>query len=286
MDRLLRYVRDIKQATYLDIQNVADYYFQYGEERWTYDQFSIAPPFNFFATKFTAPDDLGPEFGGFDILTPIRVVDRPRIGHAPRVISQDNQINPYRPVLVEGAQWHLEITIFGADGRRVAPPLTFFAAIGEGGQLLTYRGYNALWITDMANGPGVGIAANTNLQISMLALTFLHSKNVELVDPPPPSRKRLPRKIKFESRYHRLKVNAIGQRSEAGSGERTGITHGLHIVRGHFREYGPEFGKKKLFGRLSGRYWIAAHAAGSSDQGVITKDYEVEAPPDRGDNEK
>jgi hypothetical protein len=57
MDRLLRWVRDIRQATFFDIQNVADYYFAHkAEDAWdTEKDFTIAPPFPFFATRYTLP---------------------------------------------------------------------------------------------------------------------------------------------------------------------------------------------------------------------------------------
>jgi hypothetical protein len=51
-----------------------------------------------------------------------------------------------------------------------------------------------------------------------------------------------------------------------------------HDVRGHWVEYGPEYGKGKLFGKLSGRFWVPAHARGSADTGEVVKDYKIKAP--------
>lgn len=49
----------------------------------------------------------------------------------------------------------------------------------------------------------------------------------------------------------------------------------LHSVRGHFAEYGMN-GRGKLFGKYSGRYWIPAHARGSSEHGTIEQNYVME----------
>jgi hypothetical protein len=50
----------------------------------------------------------------------------------------------------------------------------------------------------------------------------------------------------------------------------------LHSVRGHFAEYGTN-GRGKLFGKYSGRYWIPAHARGSSEHGEVEQSYVMEA---------
>lgn len=45
MNRLQRWVPDIAKATFFDIQNVAEYYFNYkAENAWTSKDFTIAPP--------------------------------------------------------------------------------------------------------------------------------------------------------------------------------------------------------------------------------------------------
>jgi hypothetical protein len=278
MDRLLRWVRDIKQATYFDIQNVADYYFQYPEEKWdSARDFTVAPPFNFFATRYTVPDSAVDIIRGMEMLTVFRVVEKAPISTL-TVHGYSADINPHPPALVPGARWHIFMQIFSTSGRQVAPPVDWFLAVDELGQIARYGGHIAMWVVDTHQDAGVAIMADSLAQVNFLALTFMHCKNVQVLNPPPPSKKRLPRKKKFESRYHRLKIEAIGQKRESAPGSRTGIQQSLHIVRGHFREYGEEFGKGKLFGKFSGRYWVAAHTSGSPATGVVTKDYQVEAP--------
>lgn len=53
----------------------------------------------------------------------------------------------------------------------------------------------------------------------------------------------------------------------------------MHWVAGHFAEYGPEYGKGLLFGRIAGRFFIDPHVRGDLDEGFITKDYKLAAPP-------
>jgi len=46
----------------------------------------------------------------------------------------------------------------------------------------------------------------------------------------------------------------------------------VHLCRGHMREYSPE---KPLFGKFSGRFWIAPHARGDKEKGMVVKDYKL-----------
>jgi ribosomal protein S14 len=67
-------------------------------------------------------------------------------------------------------------------------------------------------------------------------------------------------------------------------GKKTGIIQALHICRGHFRHYGIEGPdgqiRGKLFGKYSGRYWQPSCVKGSSEVGLIAKDYDVHALPE------
>jgi hypothetical protein len=76
--------------------------------------------------------------------------------------------------------------------------------------------------------------------------------------------------------YYRLKVKphmptsredfaSIGTPARAAARE--------HVVRGHFRYYGPD---APLFGRTVGAVWVPEHSRGDDAIGTIRKDYEVE----------
>lgn len=74
-------------------------------------------------------------------------------------------------------------------------------------------------------------------------------------------------------RYHVLVVRPAGGKSDS-----PGIEIGTmprHVCRGHFAEYGPDFGKGLLFGRLAGRFYIPPHVRGNTEYGEVAKDYLV-----------
>lgn len=49
----------------------------------------------------------------------------------------------------------------------------------------------------------------------------------------------------------------------------------MHLCRGHWAHYGPEFGTGLLFGRVSGQFWIPQHVKGNAAKGIVVKDYKV-----------
>lgn len=74
-------------------------------------------------------------------------------------------------------------------------------------------------------------------------------------------------------RYHILVVRPPGAHKDSPAQE-IGVMP-RHMCRGHFAEYGPEFGKGLLFGRLSGRFYVPPHLKGNPDNGIIEKDYQI-----------
>lgn len=117
----------------------------------------------------------------------------------------------------------------------------------------------------------------------MLAISFLHCKNVELVEQEHTfhldkraSSGRLKKKSKMAKvRYHMLTVEPIRKiLATEGQIERHGMQKALHICRGHFKDY-REHG---LFGKHKGIYWWNQQLRGSQDRGVMIKDYKELAP--------
>lgn len=113
----------------------------------------------------------------------------------------------------------------------------------------------------------------TMAQLTLLAsLNFLACRNVEIVEPtrPFPVRRRL---AKTGVSVHTITVRPVAKRTRSTpSGESLGAVP-LTSVRGHFAEYGEQYGKGKLFGRLEGRFWIPAHARGIAEAGQSQHDY-------------
>ncbi len=119
------------------------------------------------------------------------------------------------------------------------------------------------------------------LMPALLAISFLHCKNVTLVGNDPPeklNRARVKRGKKPLIRYHTLQIEPMRQvlRTE-GQIEETGLRKALHICRGHFAHYGDSYGRGKLFGKLEGRYWMPETVKGAAKEGIVVKDYNVKS---------
>lgn len=106
-------------------------------------------------------------------------------------------------------------------------------------------------------------------------LSLLNCHNVEAVDATDtvgPSirwtrRAKLPR-----LEYKVLNVHSVRSPSgKAGTGEKQ-PDKALHVCRGHYRTYTDD---SKLFGKLTGTFWIPQHIRGSSESGEVHKDYRL-----------
>lgn len=266
MNRLTRWIKDISQAKFFDIQNVSDYFWTNKNEYSDLCDMNLAPPFSFFATRYTMPEKVYSEERGWN--------DQPNAGT--EIITVFRALEEALPAIQ--MKWFYDIMLFAIRGRKVNPVARWTMAVDELGRVARQPdGHAAFWITTI---PGESPPPHlvSYLHVSGLALTFLHCRNVEVL-PAYPDKKRKARKRSFEVRWHRLKVSAVGQKREGvGSGESTGIKQSLHIVRGHFKGYGPEYGKGLLFGKYAGRFWVASHFKGDPETGIVSKDYEVDSP--------
>lgn len=120
-------------------------------------------------------------------------------------------------------------------------------------------------------------------QTVMMTITFMHSKNVELIEQIPPAK--LSRKAEKKygqplTRYCVIKVNPM-RTLKRPTGETDIEVHKsqshrpMTIVRGHFKDFRDG---KGLFGKYRDIYWWDQHLVGDPEIGVIEKDYEVLAP--------
>jgi len=120
----------------------------------------------------------------------------------------------------------------------------------------------------------------TMLQPQLLALSFLHCKNVrkEEVDP----NKDLPRHVlkhwqkkgkPLLDKYYVLNIEPMKAilKSE-GNSETIGISKALHICRGHFKNY---IEGKGLFGKYHGLFWWEDTIKGDKTKGEISKEYNI-----------
>lgn len=111
-----------------------------------------------------------------------------------------------------------------------------------------------------------------------LAISFMNCKNVELVDHPAPrlSKGRQKRGDRPLLSFKTLNISPMRRVLETeGNSAVNGLAKALHICRGHFKTFEPG---KGLFGKHEGMFWWNNHVRGSTEQGVIVKDYAVKAP--------
>ncbi len=123
----------------------------------------------------------------------------------------------------------------------------------------------------------------SEIYISLMAINFMHAKNVELIEEAP-----LPKLSKSHEKkygqplisYKVLKIHSMRKEHPRADGEpdasRTGLNR-LHIARGHFKDYRDGPG---LFGKHQEIYWWDQHVRGNAKHGAIVKDYDVQAPQD------
>lgn len=106
-----------------------------------------------------------------------------------------------------------------------------------------------------------------------VANSFMHCKNVNLIDEPLSRQQRRMRDRKGDVRYKVLDIEPFKEqvRREAQPGE-SHIQRALHICRGHFATYTDD---KPLFGKVTGTFWKPMHVRGNSAAGVVIKDYEI-----------
>lgn len=106
------------------------------------------------------------------------------------------------------------------------------------------------------------------------SLNFMACRNIRLVEP---SRQRAQRRRleRLGVRVHTINVLPSGTAYSGAGRDGGGGGTPLTSVRGHFANYGPDYGRGLLFGKLAGRFWVPQHARGSADAGRSVADYRL-----------
>ena len=129
---------------------------------------------------------------------------------------------------------------------------------------------------DREDDKGIMPILETILVISGLTISFMHAKNVQLLErvaAPRLQKARIRNRKKPFVKYYVLEINPLKKLlSEEGNSSVNGVRQALHVCRGHFKDYRDGRG---LFGKFRGIYWWQEHARGNISAGVITKDYMV-----------
>jgi hypothetical protein len=110
-----------------------------------------------------------------------------------------------------------------------------------------------------------------------LAVSFLHCKNVTLVDhavDAPLAKKWKARHGFSPTPYHTLVIEPLKAilRGQGGAGQGTGLAKAMHICRGHFADYREGRG---LFGKYKQVVWIPSMVRGTKGKAAPPREMEI-----------
>lgn len=264
---------DLAEAELIVIDNVAEYLFGLVDmDDWDdpKDYPTLAPPFPSFFVEYRSPRYV---FGQTDERPLAKVLSR-TYGFWFRGFERDDE-QPGWEIRVQAFEERVkgETYFTGCEWRIIVDALGAVESYG----ISLNRPDNAP--ADLATRlSGIYDIA---LQPALLAVTFMHCKNVVLRDEVPQpklSRAQERRRGRPLARYRVLQIEPLKQiLAREGQVEQVGLKKALHICRGHFKDYR----QSGLFGRQKGIYWWDAHLRGAPEQGIVVKDYTVH-PPTRG----
>lgn len=251
------------------VDNVVDYFFSLPSEKWAAEDFPcIAPPWPRFVLESRAP----------------RLINREgRIEHT------NHGVRAASGVLVDtirdgSGEWCLRFAMFARSGGDLAwmPYLLLVGVATDGSIRLLDDGQDCspdsyIGMLALGDAPPDWEQRLGDLWPYLFALSLINCKNTTLREqsPPPKLARAAAKRGRPIHRHHVLEIEPMREvlRSE-GQSDEVGLRRAVHICRGHFKDY-REHG---LFGRNHGVYWWSQYARGSASEGIVTKDYAVQAP--------
>jgi hypothetical protein len=297
------------QTPVFRIDNVAEYLYEgTDQERWYEEDLpNIAPPFPTWWMEFQTPQysisrDHGkvpnpPGMVGLWFTAPdLQGDEDPSLSGIPPAIGQTCRDSANSPV-----RWILHVMVYRpelAGNTPYQPLLHYYLAVDDQGRHALWRDADPdrdsyhrglLWSgserNDLTDEDKSALSGMTHIQVlvGLLAVSFLHCRNVTIEDHNP-----LPRKIKNRatvSIYHgepvihhkTLHIHAMRRVLDGEGGRKTvGLMRALHICRGHFKTFEAD---APLFGKHTGTYWWNSMVRGSPQHGTLEKTYDVH-PPD------
>lgn len=115
----------------------------------------------------------------------------------------------------------------------------------------------------------------------VMCLSLINTKNIEVIDNIPPIKLSTTHEKKYGSPLLKYKTIKISESTlkhyqlDTSKVPPNSHSYPLHLVRGHFADYRDG---KGLFGKYKDVFWIPDHVRGNAENGIVIKDYEVEAP--------
>jgi hypothetical protein len=237
---------------------------------------SMAPPFDRFFVEFqNVPNERNLHAWGALVTA-----------NDPKVISFEGQSDQPRWVLV------LHTFFEYKKGRPCGPVAKHYVGLAEDGTWLRHEDgsvFHAGTLPSFSSDPPFGVKENWANVVAnfifpvLLTISFLHCKNVSTEEVQPPeklSRAHLRRTGHNLARYHILNIAPLRKLLDKyGKTSTDDFRRALHICRGHFKTF---TGDAPLLGRATGTYWWGPQVRGSYSEGLVLKDYRVEAPSQLG----
>lgn len=281
----------------ITVDNVAEYYYRgTDQEDWDIkrDFPNLAPPYPMFWMEHTLPDNLRSEKYG--------VMDFGFVGKRAKVGALYIAVDPSQAKLEkmhegdelpEGTRWLYLIEMFeywGIAGRDEFPegPLgTYMLCVDEQGRLLGQPWTQGFFDPDDPEVCQYIQAAMCFLHPHLLAISFMHCKNVVIEDNVTPEKlaKRTFERHGYRPAPHKtLVIEPLKQvlRHEGGS-EKHGLAKAMHICRGHFKDYRQG---KGLFGKLHQLVWHPFTVRGTQGDKPAPREIKVKTPKVLIDNEE
>jgi len=256
------------------IDNVAEYYYSSEQEYWDLrDDFpNLAPPYPAFWCEHRMIKTIhSKQCGDTDVSA---LVPRGRIG---------TLIHGLDPADCKGegipteARWILWCELFIDYGDRdvsaTGPHGSVFLCVDAEGKIIQRP-----WMQSLATDADAEIMKSymTWFNPVFLAMSFLHCRNVTVVDnsvPAPLAKKYRARSGIAPCRYKTLVIEPLKQilRRE-GRSDQVGVQKALHICRGHFRDYREGRG---LFGKYHQLVWMPSIVRGTRGEKAPPREIEV-----------
>jgi len=260
------------------IDNVADYYFQASDQEYwdlSRDFPNLAPPYVRFWCEHKLPKTIHSKQKGDTQVS--ELVPSGRVGILITALDPKECKGDGIPV---EARWILWADIFIDFGRRDCaadgPHCPIFLAIDAEGRLLGEphaQSYSEPELGEIVR------SLMTWLHPALLAISFLHCKNVAIVENEAPAKlakRHRERHGVTPCRYKTLIIEPLKQilRREGGS-DKVGIQRALHICRGHFKDYRQGAG---LFGRYHKLIWQPSIVRGTKGEKAPPREAEIRLP--------
>jgi len=279
-ERYAQKVLDFLQADMpvIHIANIAEYFFQSDQEYWDLrtDMPNLAPPWtqcwfehplpNHVYSKEKGLTDISDHFAGGRMGVLVSALD-------PQGQIVADKAAPDTCKWILWCEYFIDYRIrrdIVADG----PHGSVFLMVDENGAIIERP-----WIQTYTGGLHDEIlkAHITYLNPTFLAISFLHCKNVRVIDNQPDAK--LVKRYRERhggaspSGYKTLVIEPLKQilKREGGS-DKVGLARALHICRGHFRDYRQGAG---LFGKYNTLVWSPMTVRGNRGKKIV-KERDVE----------